>query len=62
MATRSKYLFIASMDIDAAKETLFNEVYDTEHCPELGKVAGVGEIVRFEAQPFEVRGRRRRDR
>jgi hypothetical protein len=43
------------MDIDAAKEALFHEVYEAEHCPELGKVPGVGEIVRFEAQPFEVR-------
>jgi len=54
MAQRSKYLFIASMDVDAAKEALFHEVYDAEHCPRLGNVAGVGEIVRFEAQPFEV--------
>ena len=54
MAQKSKYLFIASMDVEAAKEALFNEVYDTEHCPELSKVAGVGNITRFEAQPFKV--------
>ena len=53
MAPRSKYLFIASMDVDAAKEALFNEVYDTEHCPSLSKVAGVGEITRFEAESFQ---------
>jgi hypothetical protein len=42
------------MDVDAAKEALFNEVYDQEHCPSLSKVAGVGEITRFEAEPFKV--------
>ena len=29
---QSKYLFIASMDIDPDREALFNEVYNTEHC------------------------------
>ena len=51
---KSKYLFIASMDVEPAKEALFNEVYNTEHCPELGKVAGVGDIRRYETQPFQV--------
>lgn len=41
MAGKAKYLFIASMDVDADKEALFNEVYDTEHVPELLKVPGV---------------------
>ena len=54
MAPKSKYLFIASMDVDPAKEALFHEVYNTEHCPELGKIAGVGAITRFEAQAFQV--------
>ena len=54
MAPKSKYLFIASMDVEPTKEALFNEVYNTEHCPELGKVAGVGPITRFEAQAFQV--------
>ena len=52
--TRSKYLFVASMDVDPTKEALFNEVYNTEHCPELGKVSGVGEITRYEAEAFRV--------
>ena len=51
---RSKYLFVASMDIEPDKEGLFNEVYNTEHCPELGKVKGVGEITRYEAEAFKV--------
>ena len=54
MAPKSKYLFIASMDVDSAKEDLFNEVYNNEHCPELSKVSGVGAITRFEAQAFQV--------
>jgi hypothetical protein len=35
MPIKSKYLFVASMDVDPAKEALFNEVYDTEHVPNL---------------------------
>ena len=54
MAPKSKYLFIASMDVAPAKEALFNEVYNTEHCPELGKISGVGPISRCEAQAFQV--------
>ena len=54
MAPKSKYLFIASMDVEPTKEALFHEVYNTEHCPELSKVAGVGEITRFETQAFQV--------
>ena len=53
-AQQSKYLFIASMDVDAEKTSLFNDVYDTEHCPELSKVPGVGPITRFEKQNFSV--------
>ena len=35
MPITSKYVFVASMDVDPANEALFNEVYDTEHIPEL---------------------------
>ena len=41
MAAKARYLFIASMDVDANKEAIFNEVYDTEHIPALLKVPGV---------------------
>ena len=41
MPAKTTYLFIASMDVDADKEALFNEVYDTEHIPALRKVPGV---------------------
>lgn len=54
MAPKSKYLFIASMDVDPSKEALFHDVYNTEHCPELGKIDGVNAITRFETQAFQV--------
>ncbi len=41
MPIQSKYLFVASMDVDPDKEALFNEVYDAEHVPPLLKVPGV---------------------
>jgi hypothetical protein len=41
MSAKARYLFIASMDVDAEKEDLFNEIYDTEHIPLILKVPGV---------------------
>jgi hypothetical protein len=38
---KAKYLLIASMDVDAEHEVLFNEVYDQEHIPNLRRVPGV---------------------
>jgi hypothetical protein len=52
MPIKSKYLFVASMDVDADKEALFNEVYDTEHVPNLLKVPGVQAVSRVEGEPF----------
>ena len=56
------YVFIASMDVDADKEGLFNEVYDTEHVPKILEVPGVRGATRYTAEPLEVRigGERRR--
>jgi hypothetical protein len=54
MPIKSKYLFIASMDVDADKEALFHEVYDTEHIPSLLKVPGVHSVSRIEGEPFSV--------
>ena len=48
------YLFVASMDVDPEKEELFNEVYDTEHVPNLLKVPGVHAVTRLKAEPFAV--------
>jgi len=54
MPIKSKYLFVASMDVDADKEALFNEVYDTEHVPNLLKVPGVHAVSRMEGEPFAI--------
>jgi len=54
MAGKAKYLFIASMDVDADKEALFNEVYDTEHIPALLKVPGVLSVSRGKREPLTM--------
>jgi hypothetical protein len=54
MPIKSKYLFVVSMDVDPAKEALFNEVYDQEHIPNLMKVPGVQAVARGTGQPFAV--------
>ena len=46
MPITTKYLYIASMDVQPDKEALFNEVYDTEHVPNLLKVPGVRAVTR----------------
>jgi hypothetical protein len=52
MPIGSAYLFVASMDIDPDKEALFNEVYDTEHVPNLLKVPGVRGVTRIQGEGF----------
>ena len=52
MPIKSRYLFVASMDVDPDKEALFNEVYDTEHVPNLLKVPGVHAVARMEGESF----------
>ncbi len=54
MPFATAYLFIASMDVDADKEALFNEVYDTEHVPHLLTVAGVRGVTRVTGEPFAI--------
>ena len=54
MAGKAKFLFIASMDVDPEKEALFNEVYDTEHVPELLKVPGVLSVRRAVSVPLTM--------
>jgi hypothetical protein len=54
MPIKSKYLFIASMDVDTDKEALFNEVYDTEHVPNLLQVPGVHAVSRMQGEPFAI--------
>jgi len=47
MSGKAKYLMIASMDVDPEHDAIFNEVYDKEHIPNLGKVPGVLGISRY---------------
>ncbi len=54
MDPRTRYLFTASMDVDPDKETLFNEVYDIEHIPELLKVPGVLAVTRMTLAPLKM--------
>jgi hypothetical protein len=54
MPMGTKYLFVASMDVDPDKEALFHEVYDTEHVPNLLKVPGVRSVTRVRGEPFAI--------
>jgi hypothetical protein len=54
MPGKAKFLFIASMDVEPDKEALFNEVYDTEHVPELLKVPGVVSVRRATTVPLTM--------
>ncbi len=61
MPLAAKYLFIVAMDVAKDKEVLFNEVYDTEHVPELKKVPGVKAVTRLKTEPaaFNIGGERK---
>jgi hypothetical protein len=52
MPVQTRYVFVASMDVDPRKEALFNEVYDAEHIPNLLKVPGVRAVARLKGEPF----------
>ena len=54
MPLTTSYVFMVSMDVDADKENLFNEVYDGEHIPYLLAVPGVRGVSRLKGQPFAV--------
>lgn len=54
MPLATRYLFIASMDVDPEKEALFNEVYDEEHVPNLLKVPGVRAVTRLVREPLTL--------
>ena len=54
MFINSKYLFVASMDVDPEKEALFNEIYDDEHVPNLLKVPGVHAATRIKGEHFAL--------
>ena len=50
MTEKARYLMIVSMDVDPEHESLFNEVYDREHIPNLSRVPGVLGIVRYKRE------------
>jgi hypothetical protein len=50
MPFQTRYIFSAAMDVEPAKDALFNEVYDAEHVPLLLKVPGVVAVARFKKQ------------
>ena len=54
MPITARYLFIVSMDVERDKEDLFNEVYDTEHVPNILNVPGVISVTRLTAQPLTM--------
>jgi hypothetical protein len=54
MPISSKYLFVVSMDVEPDKEALFNEVYDSEHVPNILKVPGVRGAARMQGEAFTL--------
>jgi hypothetical protein len=50
MSFQTKYVFSAAMDVEPAKDAIFNEVYDKEHVPMLLQVPGVISVARFKKQ------------
>lgn len=54
MPFKTRYILTVSMDVDADKEALFNEVYDTEHIPMLLKVPGVLAVSRGKMEPLSM--------
>ena len=50
--SKSKYIFIVSMNVKSEFESLFNEVYDIEHIPYLLEVPGVNKVTRGQGIPF----------
>ncbi len=54
MPATTRFVLVVSMDVEPAKEALFNEVYDQEHVPFLLEVDGVHSVQRFRAEPFQL--------
>ncbi len=54
MSIATKYLLIVSMDVEADKEALLNEVYEEEHVPILLTVPGVISITRLKSEPLTL--------
>jgi len=54
MPIQTRYVFTASMDVEPAREGIFNEVYDTEHVPLLLRVPGILSVARFQTQELTM--------
>ena len=54
MPIQTRYRFSAAMDVEPAKDALFNEVYDREHVPLIVKVPGVIAAARFRTQELTM--------
>lgn len=54
MPFKTAYVFVVSMDVEPGKESLFNEIYDTEHIPLLLKVPGVRAASRMRGEDFAI--------
>ena len=54
MTAKANYVLTISMDVDADKEALFNEVYDREHIPLLCQVPGVVSVKRGSMEPLAM--------
>ena len=47
---RTPFIFWVMMDVEPHRETLFNELYDTEHVPLLMKLPGCVNVVRYRTE------------
>ena len=58
MSISTRYVLIASMDVAPEAEALCNEIYDTEHGPNLLQVPGVRRVTRMKGEPgpFAIAG------
>ncbi len=54
MPMKTQYFFVVSMDVQADKEDLFNEVYDEEHVPFISEVPGVLSVTRSVKEPLRM--------
>ena len=54
MLLETSYVFVVAMDVDPDTEELFNEIYDTEHIPNLLKVDGVVSVSRSKKVPANL--------
>jgi len=52
----ARYFYMVTFEIDEADEALFNDIYETEHIPNILKVPGVLGVARFRDHTPNERG------